>query len=178
MSRVAHERILLVGDATRDVQGVLSEAMPGAHVTTVANYFDAIAEIAAHAYTTVLASAEPIERRPEAAVKSLRQAAGEARVLLFGQPSLEPVSRKMLAFGCDDYLITPTTPAELHQVFGAPPLRIASGASDAGDTRAEPLVSSPPSNVALIAAGKAMPNRSASHPIAGPPATKPSMTAV
>jgi GGDEF domain-containing protein len=152
MSRVAHERILLVGDATRHVQGALSEAMPGAHVTAVATYFDAIAEMTAHPYTTVLASAEPIERRPEAAVKSLRQAAGEARVLLFGQPSLEPVSRKMLAFGCDDYVITPTSPTELHQVFGTPPLRIAPAAPDAAgsDARSEPLVSSPPGNVALL----------------------------
>ena len=155
MSRAAHERILLVGDATREVQGALSEAMPGAHVTSVGSYFDAIAEVTAHPYTTVLAAAEPIERRPEAAVKSLRQAAGNARVLLFGQPSLEPVSRKMLSFGCDDYVITPTTPAELHQVFGTPPLRIATGAGSAadgspGDVRAEPLVSSPPSNVALL----------------------------
>ncbi|MDQ3440597.1 MAG: GGDEF domain-containing protein [Planctomycetota bacterium] len=152
MSRVAHERILLVGDATRELQGALSEAMPGAHVTSVGTYFDAIAEITAHPYTTVLAAAEPIERRPEAAVKSLRQAAGEARVLLFGQPSLEPVSRKMLSFGCDDYVITPTTPAELHQVFGTPPLRIAPGAAadGASDVRSEPLVSSPPGNVALL----------------------------
>ncbi|HEV2295296.1 MAG TPA: diguanylate cyclase [Tepidisphaeraceae bacterium] len=146
---MGHERILLVGDATRQVQGALAEAIPGAHVTSVATYFDAIAEITAHPYTTVLASAEPIERRPEAAVKSLRQAAGEARVLLFGQPSLEPVSRKMLAFGCDDYVITPTTPAELHQVFGAPPLRLAR-VSPADDARSEPLVSSPPAKVALL----------------------------
>ena len=154
MSRVAHERILLVADASREVQGALSEAMPGAHVTSVGTYFDAIAEITAHPYTTVLAAAEPIERRPEAAVKSLRQAAGNARVLLFGQPSLEPVSRKMLSFGCDDYVITPTTAAELHQVFGTPPLRIAAGGASAdrgpGDVRADPLVSSPPSNVALL----------------------------
>lgn len=150
MSRAAHERILLVGDATREVRGALAEAMPGAHVTSVASYFDAIAEISAHPYTTVLASAEPIERRPEAAVKSLRQAAGEARVLLFSQPSLEPVSRKMLAFGCDDYLLTPTTPTELHQVFGAVPLRIAPGSRAADDVRSEPLVSSPPSNIALL----------------------------
>jgi PleD family two-component response regulator len=150
MSRLAQERILLVGDATREVQGALTEAMPGAHVTTVPTYFDAIAEICARPYTTVLASAEPIERRPEAAVRSLRQAAGEARVLLFGQPSLEPVSRKMLAFGCDDYLITPMSPGELHQVFGTPPLRIGPSAPDSGDARSEPLVSSPPSNVALL----------------------------
>ena len=152
MTRVAHERILLVADATREIQGALSEAMPGAHVTSVPSYFDAIAEINAHPYTTVLAAAEPIERRPEAAVKSLRQAAGDARVLLFGQPSLEPVSRKMLSFGADDYLITPTNPAELHQVFGTPPLRIVPAAARDGSdgAAAEPLVSSPPSNVALL----------------------------
>jgi len=97
----------------------------------------------------VLASAEPIERRPEAAMKSLRQAAGENRVLLFGQPSLEPVARKMLGFGCDDYLITPTSAAELQQVFGTPPLRIGP-ASPESDVRAEPLVSSPPGNVSLL----------------------------
>jgi hypothetical protein len=150
MSRLAQERILLVGDATREVQGALTEAMPGAHVTTVPTYFDAIAEISARPYTTVLASAEPIERRPEAAVRSLRQAAGEARVLLFGQPSLEPVSRKMLAFGCDDYLITPMSPGR-----AAPGLRHAAAAHRSqcagwGDARSEPLVSSPPSNVALL----------------------------
>src|SRR5207248_10483164 len=70
------------------------------------------------------ASVEPIERRPEAAVKTLRHLATGARLLLFGQPSLEPVSRKMLEFGCDDYIVTPASPAELIQLFGVPPMRL------------------------------------------------------
>src|SRR5688572_20411301 len=96
-----------------------------ASITAVANHFDAIAELSAGRFSAVLASAEPIERRPEAAVKALRQLAGDGRVILFGQPSLEPVSRKMLNFGADDYFVTPATPSELSQIFGAPPIRLA-----------------------------------------------------
>ena len=55
----------------------------------------------------------------------MRQLAGDGRVILFGQPSLEPLSRKMLSFGVDDYFVTPATPAELGQIFGAPSLRLA-----------------------------------------------------
>ena len=39
--------------------------------------------------------------------------AGEGRLVMFGQSSLEPVSRKMLSFGLDDYIVTPATPGEL-----------------------------------------------------------------
>src|SRR6187455_191622 len=141
MSRTAFESVLVIGDADRQVQGALAQALPSANVTAVANYFDGIAELSANRYTAVLASAEPIERRPEAAVTTLRQLAGDGRLILFGQPSLEPVSRKMLSFGCDDYIVTPASPGELGQMFGAPPLRIAPPAngSAAGD---EPLATS------------------------------------
>ena len=122
------EQVLLVGDSDRAVEDALHQAIPSATVTAVANYFDAIAELSANRYTAVLASAEPIERRPEAAVKTLRQLTGDARLILFGQPSLEPVSRKMLSFGCDDYIVTPTSAGELQQIFGAPPLRLATTA--------------------------------------------------
>ena len=53
-------------------------------------------------------------------MKTLRQIAGNGRLLLFGEATLEPLSRKMLEFGCDDYLITPANPTELQQAFGAP----------------------------------------------------------
>src|SRR5439155_2773519 len=95
-----------------------------AQVTSVHGVFDGIAELSSGAYTAVLAAAEPIERRPEAAVRTLRQLAGKARLMLFGHPTLEPLSRKMLSFGVDDYLITPGDPEELQQMFGAPPLKM------------------------------------------------------
>src|SRR2546423_1481325 len=143
----AFESVLVIGDADRQVQGALAQALPSATVTAVANYFDGIAELSANRYTTVLASAEPIERRPEAAVQTLRQLAAESRIVLFGQSSLEPVSRKMLSFGCDDYIITPASPGELSQIFGVPSLRVepSNGAHD------DALPTSAPTQVGILA---------------------------
>jgi GGDEF domain-containing protein len=90
-------------------------------VVSVASYFDGVAELAANNYTAVVAAAEPIERRPEAAVRQIRELAGEGRVVLFGHPTLELLSRKMLEFGADDYLITPASSGEIEQIFLAPP---------------------------------------------------------
>src|SRR5438477_11169358 len=124
MVRLANEKILLINDSQRAVHDALLQAAPGAQIVSVGTMFDGIAELTANRYTTILASVEPIERRPEAAVKTLRHLATGARLLLFGQPSLEPVSRKMLEFGCDDYFVTPANPAELIQLFGVPPMRL------------------------------------------------------
>src|SRR6267143_1455271 len=65
------------------------------------------------------------QKGPQAAVRTLRQMAADARLVLFGHPTLEPLSRKMLDFGCDDYIITPTSPGELTQIFSTPHMRIA-----------------------------------------------------
>jgi PleD family two-component response regulator len=128
MVRMNPERILLIADAQRQVHSALAQAMPAAQVTTVGSYFDAIAELSSNRFTAVLAPAEPIERRPEPAIRTLRELAGDARLVLFGHPTLEPLSRKMLDFGCDDYFVTPANPSELHQLFGSPLMRIAESA--------------------------------------------------
>ena len=135
MVRLLHERVLLIGDAQREVQSALAEALPGAQVTSVPTLFDGIAELSGNRFTTVLASAEPLERRPEAAVRTLRELAGDARLLLFGHPTLEILSRKMMEFGCDDYVVTPASPSEFQEIFGRPALRItdASQEEPAGD---------------------------------------------
>jgi GGDEF domain-containing protein len=133
-----HEKVLLVGDADRQLHAALAQAMPMAQVTSVASYFDAIAELAHGQYTTVLAAAEAIERRPEAAMRALRELAGDRRVLLFGHPTLEPLSRKMLGFGCDDYIVTPATPTELQQMFGAAPMRLTPQVDESPPVIAEP----------------------------------------
>src|SRR5438105_2067068 len=124
MLRLTNERILLIGDTNRAVHDALIQAAPGAQIVSAPTMFDGIAEVSANRYTTILASVEPIERRPEAAVRTLRHLATGARLLLFGQPTLEPLSRKMLEFGCDDYIVTPASAAELVQMFGVPPLRL------------------------------------------------------
>jgi GGDEF domain-containing protein len=124
------ERILLIGDHDRTVHAALAQVLPGARVNSVASYFDAIAELSTGAYTSVLAAAEPIERRPESAVRALRDLAPESRLMLFGHPTLEPLSRKMMEFGCDDYLVTPISAPEIQQIFGSAPLRFASPATE------------------------------------------------
>lgn len=118
------DRILLIGDGGHELAQPLAAARPQAQITAVSNYFDAIAELTDGRYSAVLAAAEPIERRPEAAVRTLRQLVGAGRLILFGQPTLEPVSRRMLNEGCDDYVVTPTSSQELAQILGAP-LRLA-----------------------------------------------------
>src|SRR5450759_4824226 len=104
MSRLPAERILVIADADRQVRATLAQLLPSAEVTASPSWFDAIHQLARERFTTILASAEPIERRPESAVRAIRGMAGDARLVLFGHPTLEPLSRKMLEFGCDDYL--------------------------------------------------------------------------
>ena len=136
------ERVLLIGDTDNTVAAALAQAAPSAIVDISATLFDGIAQLSGGRYSTVLAAAEPIERRPEAAVKVLRQAAADARLLLFGHPTLEILSKKMLQFGVDDYLITPANPRELEQVFSAPRMRLARTGHDVPSGQ-EPTAATP-----------------------------------
>jgi GGDEF domain-containing protein len=155
------ERVLLIGDANRELHNALARAVPGAQVTNVASVFDGIAELGmsgnAGPYTTVVAPAEPIERRPEAAVRALRDLTGDGRLILFGPPTMELLSRKMLQFGCDDYILLPADAGEIQQVFSAPQPPIADdGVSaepeppDAVDAPASPSVPPAPFEKAAV----------------------------
>jgi len=112
-------RLLLIGDADHSLRTTLASAMPTAHVHAVPTCFDAIAELSSDesSYSAIFASAEPIERRPEAAVRILRNLSEQSRLILFGHPTLEPLSRKMLEFGADDYLITPAATQDLAELL-------------------------------------------------------------
>ncbi len=160
MVRLAQERVLLIGDAQRDVQSALAQAMPGAQITSVATVFDGIAELTHGAFSTVLASVEPIERRPEAALRTLRSLAGESRLVLFGHPTLEVLARKMLEFGCDDYVITPANPDDLQQVLDRPVMRIAAAPPSDAPPEVVPPTSAP--------APTAVPESKAPEQIAAP----------
>ena len=149
MVRHNHEHILLIADTDRDVETALVQASPTARITRIDNFFDAIAELADNDYTTVVTNAEPIERRPEAAIRTLRELMGDGRIILFGHPTLEPVARKMLEHGCDDYIVTPPHSLELQQIFGAPLMRLAGNGSyngSAGLARGE-AVGEAPANI-------------------------------
>lgn len=106
----ASERILVIGDRDRQVESALAQTFPTAEIRSSGGVFDGIAELTAGDFTTVMLAAEPVERRPDAAVKTLRNLTGEGRLLIFGPAGLEPLSRKMLEFGCDDYIVTRLRP--------------------------------------------------------------------
>lgn len=114
------EKILLIGDRDRNVHEAIETALPDAHVVRAPNVFDGIAELHTQPFSAVISSVEPIERRPEPAVATMRQLIGRGRVILFGHTTLEPLARKMLEFGSDDYFVTPADPAELRQILTTP----------------------------------------------------------
>jgi GGDEF domain-containing protein len=129
MVRPTSQRFLLIGDTDHSLHTAVTSAFPGAAVRHAASIFDGIAELTADRFGAVLAAVEPVGRRPEAAVRTLRELAGTGRLVLFGHPSLEPLSRRMLQCGCDDYLVTPVAPAQIQQVLagrddGDTPLRL------------------------------------------------------
>ncbi len=154
MARAMNERILLIGDSQRQVYAALATAVPSAQITSVATVFDGIAELVASRYSAVLTAAEPIERRPEEAIKTLRSLAGDSRLLMFGHPTLEPLSRKMLQIGCDDYLVTPASSGELQQIFLTQPMRLATDKPADENDAIESIPAS--ANVPLLPAGIAL----------------------
>jgi GGDEF domain-containing protein len=148
MIRLAQERVLLIGDADRQIQSALSQAMPSAQVKCVGSVFDGIAELSHDQFSSVLSAVEPIERRPEAAVRTLRELCGDGRLLLFGHPTLEPLCQKMLDFGCDDYLVTPVTPGELLETLSSGRMRMAPSAPRVAEP-ALPAIPTPLGDIAV-----------------------------
>ena len=124
MVRHVQEHFLLIGDRLQEVEGALVKAIPDAMITRAENVFDAVADQYGNKFTAVVVNAEPMERRPEAAVRTLRELAGNARVILFGTAPVEPLARKMVQYGCDDYVISPPSVTDMKQALNTSNLRI------------------------------------------------------
>ena len=118
-------RVLLVGDADGQVAEALEQAAPDAATTEVATVFDAL--VAGGEFDVVLVHAGPIRRRPEEAVRALREQLGDLRrLVLFGDKSLEPLGRRMLGVGGDAFLPLPADADDLRRVLA--------GEASAGDS--------------------------------------------
>jgi diguanylate cyclase (GGDEF)-like protein len=119
--RLNGENILVVGDRDRRMQTAVAGALPAASITAVRSVFDAIAELHAGLYNGVLVNADPLESRPEAATRALREAAGEGRIVLWTDASREPLTRRLISEGADDYVVAPADARELQQsLLGKP----------------------------------------------------------
>jgi diguanylate cyclase (GGDEF)-like protein len=117
MVRLGNENILIIGDRDRKMQSSVANALPSASVTSVQSVFDALAELNAGVYSGVLVNLDPIVHRPEAATRALREAANEARLIVYSEPVREPLSRTLTRHGADHYIITPPDSVELQRVL-------------------------------------------------------------
>ncbi len=105
-------RVLVVGDEDGQVQAALDQAAPAVSRHSVETIFDAIAQLQEEEFGAVLVNVEPLEHRPEPAVRAIREQLQGApgrppRLVLFGRASHEPLARQALSHGGDDYVLLP-----------------------------------------------------------------------
>ena len=133
-----------MGEGTDQLAEALAEAGPGLAIARVVTVFEAIAELQEGEFGAVLVAAEPIENRPEAALKSLQAqlrttpGPGHARLILFAPSGLEPLARAAVSYGADDYILLPARPEELSKALG-PELPVSESAT-AEESQSLPLV--------------------------------------
>ncbi len=111
------------------MRAALEEAAPDVSTTSVDTVFDALAELQAAEFGALLVNVEPLEHRAEPAVRSLREQLQLApgprppRLVLFGRTSHEPLARRAVEMGGDDYVILPAQARELREALTAPAVR-------------------------------------------------------
>ena len=89
----------------------------GQSVKSVPTWMEAIAESAGNKYQLILGGLDRDCEQTILAVNALRTAADKAKIVLYCKPVQEPLARRALAVGADDYFIEPLTRRELRQSF-------------------------------------------------------------
>lgn len=116
-------RVLVVGDEDGQVAAALGEAEPDLSAISVGNVFDAIAQLHQEEFGALLVNVQPLEHRPEAALKTLRQrldaslSRRQSRIVLFGPIGFEPLAREARAWGADDYLLLPAKAKDVREAL-------------------------------------------------------------
>jgi len=103
-------------------------------------YLSGIVKAADPDVRAVLVGVDDGPRRLDAAVAGLRAAAGEGvPVIICCRPYAEPLARRLLALGADDYLINPLTAEDLEELIGPPLESEAEAACSGPPVRREPI---------------------------------------
>lgn len=112
-------RLLVAADADR-LAPIIRDHFAPVPVAVAEDYLSAIAELPRAPTQGVVLGIDPRCRRMESAVAALKQGAGEARVILCAEPADEPLCRRLVAAGADDYVIFPPQAADLQQALRLP----------------------------------------------------------
>ena len=117
-SIATRQRVVVVADPDALADGMRAHDGPW-DVVTANTYLAGIVMAAEPGVRAVVAGLEARPRRIDAAIHGLRTAAGEGvPVLLCCRPHAEPIARRLLQAGADDYLIYPPLPEELDAAIG------------------------------------------------------------
>ncbi len=114
------EARLLLASGMERIAPMVREWFTPVPVVTAPDYLAAIAELSRAPTQGVVLGIDPDCRRAEQAVAAVKRAAGETRVVLCCEPLMEPLSRKLLEVGADDYVIHPPNAEELQRALQIP----------------------------------------------------------
>lgn len=120
----ARDRLLVVGDCFDDPAWVddLRAHYPAWSIGACRTYLSAIAEVARQPTRVVLGCVDPSMSDVGNAVAGLREAAGEhAKLILCCRSEGEPLARRGLDSGADDYVLYPLDRKELDVAIGLMP---------------------------------------------------------
>ncbi len=118
-SQIEQETVLVVNDRA-DIEVQIRRQFPNWRMRASRSYLAAIAELTRQPASIVFAYVDPSLEDLEDAVTGLREAAGrDATLLLCCQAEGEPMTRKALSAGADDYLICPLRSEEVQSALDA-----------------------------------------------------------
>lgn len=119
VEQAGEPRLLVIGDLDR-LGPIVRKCFAPLPIIGVRGYLTGVAEIRQSPTRAVLVGFEDGCRKIESAISAMKAAAGEAPVVICCDPVHEPVCRRLLSGGADDYLIFPPSPAELERALGLP----------------------------------------------------------
>lgn len=117
---LTREQLLIVHDPG-DLAAFVRGRYPQFDVATAPGYMDGLVALGRQSPRGILVGVDPTVRKLSNAIAGLRKAAGPAsRIVLCCMPSGEPVARRVVAAGADDYLIYPPDGGELDAALALP----------------------------------------------------------
>lgn len=117
------DRLLVVADRLggEAMLGQLRRRFSDWSVATSASYLSGIAELSRRRARAVLACVDPGVARLDQAVAGLRVAAGpDTKLVICCPPESEPMARRAMQSGADDYVLYPLRVEDLDTAFGRP----------------------------------------------------------
>ena len=132
MDMVKLTRVLVIGDAGQ--HDTVVGALPRCDVRLAAHSLDGVWQGGKQQFDGAFVSLGS-NSKPMRVINSLRRVSPKMRIVVGCAPSDEPIARRALTEGADDYVIEPAMPEDIQAAFGLrPPARRSAPRAAAADT--------------------------------------------